>query len=57
MYISDDAGTDEVVQKTVAAITEGARHIERIGEGLTPEQIGKIQVAVKLLQKMLDQKK
>ncbi|NNE25136.1 MAG: hypothetical protein HKN11_21250 [Rhizobiales bacterium] len=57
MYISDDAGIDEVVQKTVAAITEGARHVGKADQGLTPEQIGKIEVAIKLLQNMLDLKK
>ena len=57
MYISDDAGLDEVVQKIVAAINEGARHIGKADQGMTPEQISKVEVAVKLLQNMLDHKK
>lgn len=57
MYISDDAGMDEVVQKTVAAINEGARHVGKADQGLTPEQIGKIKVAIKMLQNMLELKK
>ncbi len=57
MYIGDDAGMDEVVQKTVAAINEGARHVGKADQRLTPEQIAKIEVAIKLLQKMLDRQK
>lgn len=57
MYIHDDAGMDEVVQKTVAAINEGAQHFGKADQGLTPEQISKIEVAMKLLQNMLESKK
>lgn len=57
MYIGDDAGLDEVVQKTVAAINEGARHIGKADRGMTPEQISKVEVAIKLLQNMLELKK
>ena len=57
MYIHDDAGMDEVVQKTVAAINEGARHVGKADQGLTPEHISKIEVAIKLLQNMLESKK
>jgi hypothetical protein len=46
MYISDDATMDEVVEKTVAALKEAARHVGKADSTIAWSQAKQIKEAI-----------
>ena len=57
MYIHDDADIATVVVTTAKAILEGARHVAKADRGISREQIGQLEMAMKELQRAIDLKK
>ena len=57
MYLHDDADMATVVTTMAKAIIEGARHIGKADRGITNEQIGQLETAIKELQGVIDMKK
>jgi hypothetical protein len=57
MIIHDDADMETVVQETVAALKESAKHVGKADRAVTTEQITEIEAAMGQLQNALDLKK
>jgi hypothetical protein len=57
MYRHDDADMAAVVAMTAKAVLEGARHIGNTDRGITTEQIGQLETAIKELQRAIELKK
>ena len=54
MYLHDDADIATVAAMTAKAVLEGARHIGKADRGLTTEQIGQLETAIKELQRAIE---
>lgn len=57
MVLHDGADMETIVRETVAAFKEGARRIGKADPGISNEQIGEIETALRGLQRTLDMKK
>jgi len=57
MYIHDDADMATVVVTTAKAILEAARHVGQADRGITREQIGQLEMAIKELQRAIELKR
>ena len=57
MYVHNDTDMATVVTTTVKAIMEGARRLGKAERGITAEQIGQLQTAIRELQRVIETKR
>ena len=57
MYVHDDTDIATVIATTAKAIMEGARHIGKADRGVTAEQIGQLEKAIRELQLAIGKKR